>query len=78
MGIYGSPQTVLDKLIAFRERTGPFGGLLMTMMDGYGVNRAREWESMTRLAAEVMPKFREATARTGQSSKARSSVKVPA
>ena len=28
--ICGSPKTVLDKLVAFRERVGPFGTLLMT------------------------------------------------
>jgi alkanesulfonate monooxygenase SsuD/methylene tetrahydromethanopterin reductase-like flavin-dependent oxidoreductase (luciferase family) len=78
MVVYGSPRTVLDKLVAFRERTGPFGGLLMTMMDGGGISRAREWESMTRLATEVMPKLSEATARGGQPSGARSSAKVPA
>jgi len=78
MVVYGSPRTVLDKLVAFRERTGPFGGLLMTMIDGGGINRAREWESMTRLATEVMPKLREATAPGGQPSGARSSAKVPA
>ncbi|MDQ5897695.1 MAG: hypothetical protein QG612_1781 [Pseudomonadota bacterium] len=63
MVIYGSPETVTEKLLAFRERTGPFGGLLMASMDGAGVNRAREWESMTLLAREVMPRIRAALAR---------------
>lgn len=63
MVIYGSPRTVTDKLLAFRERTGPFGGLLMAMMDGGGVNRAREFESMTLLAREVMPAIRSALGR---------------
>lgn len=61
MAIYGSPKTVLDKLVAFRERTGPFHGLLMASMDGAGKNRAWEWETMRLLAQEVMPAFREAT-----------------
>lgn len=63
MVVYGSPKTVADKLVAFRERTGPFGGLLMAMMDGAGVNRAREFESMTLLAREVMPIVRNALGR---------------
>ena len=63
MVIYGSPKTVTEKLLAFRERTGPFGGLLMAMMDGSGANRAREFESMTLLAREVMPAVRSALAR---------------
>lgn len=63
MVMYGSPKTVADKLIAFRERTGPFGGLLMAMMDGAGANRAREFESMTLLAREVMPVVRNALGR---------------
>jgi hypothetical protein len=35
----------------------------MASMDGAGVNRAREWESMTLLAREVMPRIRAALAR---------------
>ena len=60
MVIYGSSKTVTEKLLAFRERTGPFGGLLMASMDAEGVNREREWESMRRLATEVMPTIRQA------------------
>lgn len=63
MVMYGSPKTVADKLLAFRERTGPFGGLLMAMMDGSGANGAREIESMTLLAREVMPVVRGALGR---------------
>ncbi|MFM0295047.1 LLM class flavin-dependent oxidoreductase [Paraburkholderia sp. RL17-383-BIF-A] len=62
MVVYGSPKTVLDKLVAFRERTGPFGGLMMASMDGAGKNREWEWETMRRLATEVMPGLRSATA----------------
>ena len=61
MVVYGSSKTVADKLVAFRERTGPFHGLLMASMDGSGKNRACEWESMQRLAQEVMPTLRKAT-----------------
>jgi alkanesulfonate monooxygenase SsuD/methylene tetrahydromethanopterin reductase-like flavin-dependent oxidoreductase (luciferase family) len=55
--IYGSPTTVLDKLVAFRERVGPFGTLLMTGMDWGGPNAAWEREGMRLLAQEVMPKL---------------------
>lgn len=63
MVIHGSPKTVTEKLLSCRERTGPFGGLLMAMMDGSGTNRAREFESMTLLAREVMPAVRSALGR---------------
>jgi alkanesulfonate monooxygenase SsuD/methylene tetrahydromethanopterin reductase-like flavin-dependent oxidoreductase (luciferase family) len=56
---YGSPKAVLDKLVAFRERVGPFGTLLMTGLDWGGPNAAWERESMRLLAQEVMPKFRQ-------------------
>jgi alkanesulfonate monooxygenase SsuD/methylene tetrahydromethanopterin reductase-like flavin-dependent oxidoreductase (luciferase family) len=57
MVIYGSPDTVTEKLQAFRESTGPFGTLLLSMMDGSGKNDARERETMTLLAREVAPRF---------------------
>jgi len=57
--IYGSPRTVLDKLIAFREAVGPFGTLLMTGLDWSGPNADWERQSMQLLAREVMPKFRQ-------------------
>ena len=63
MVVYGSPRTVTDKLLAFRERTGPFGGLLMASMDGSGPNRAREWETMTLLSRDVMPAIRDSLRR---------------
>src|SRR6478672_8472795 len=56
---YGSPKAVLDKLVAFRERVGPFGTLLMTGLDWGGPNADWERESMRLLAQEVMPKFRQ-------------------
>ena len=57
--IHGSPKTVLDKLVAFREQVGPFGTLLMTGLDWGGPNEAWERQSMQLLAHEVMPKFRQ-------------------
>ena len=57
--IYGSPQTVLDKLVSFREQVGPFGTLLMTGLDWGGPNESWERQSMQLLAADVMPKFRQ-------------------
>ncbi|MBM3527543.1 MAG: LLM class flavin-dependent oxidoreductase [Alphaproteobacteria bacterium] len=57
--IYGSPKTVLDKLIAFRDKVGPFGGLLQTGIDWAGKNADWERESMRLLAQDVMPKFRQ-------------------
>ncbi len=55
--IYGSPQTVLDKLVALRDRAGPFGSLLFTGVDWGGPNEAWERESMRRLAEEIMPRL---------------------
>jgi alkanesulfonate monooxygenase SsuD/methylene tetrahydromethanopterin reductase-like flavin-dependent oxidoreductase (luciferase family) len=57
--LYGSPKTLLDKLVAFRDQVGPFGTLLMTGLDWGGPNAAWERESMRLLAQEVMPKFRQ-------------------
>jgi alkanesulfonate monooxygenase SsuD/methylene tetrahydromethanopterin reductase-like flavin-dependent oxidoreductase (luciferase family) len=57
--LYGSPKTMLDKLVAFREEVGPFGTLLMTGVDWTGPNEAWERHSMALLAHEVMPKFRQ-------------------
>jgi alkanesulfonate monooxygenase SsuD/methylene tetrahydromethanopterin reductase-like flavin-dependent oxidoreductase (luciferase family) len=54
--VYGSPKTVVDKLIGLREQVGPFGSLLMAAMDWSGPNREWERESMRLLAGEVMPK----------------------
>jgi alkanesulfonate monooxygenase SsuD/methylene tetrahydromethanopterin reductase-like flavin-dependent oxidoreductase (luciferase family) len=57
--IYGSPKTVLDKLIAFRECVGPFGTVLKMGVDWGGPSEAWERESMQLLAHDVMPKFRQ-------------------
>jgi alkanesulfonate monooxygenase SsuD/methylene tetrahydromethanopterin reductase-like flavin-dependent oxidoreductase (luciferase family) len=65
--IYGSPQTVAEKLVTFRQQVGPFGHVLVTGMDWSGPNREWEQESMQRLAEEVMPVVRrEATARAAE------------
>ncbi len=52
--IYGSPKTVVEKITAFREKTGPFGGLVLAMPD-WGYNRVGEEDSMKLLATEVLP-----------------------
>ena len=57
MVLYGSPDTVSEKIHALRETSGPFGTLLMAMMDGSGPNEAYERESMTLLANVVAPRF---------------------
>lgn len=62
MVVHGSARTVADKLVAMRERIGPFGTLLLAAMDGSGVNHERERATMRRLAEEVMPVLRAATA----------------
>ena len=56
--LYGSPETVASRLIAFRDRVGPFGTLLVTGVDWGGRNAAWGRESMRRLAEEVMPVVR--------------------
>jgi alkanesulfonate monooxygenase SsuD/methylene tetrahydromethanopterin reductase-like flavin-dependent oxidoreductase (luciferase family) len=57
--LYGSPKTMLDKLVAFRDEVGPFGTLLMTGLDWTGPNEAWERESMRLMAEEVMPRFQQ-------------------
>jgi alkanesulfonate monooxygenase SsuD/methylene tetrahydromethanopterin reductase-like flavin-dependent oxidoreductase (luciferase family) len=57
--LYGSPKTMLDKLVAFRDEVGTFGSLLMTGLDWAGPNEAWERESMQLFARDVMPKFRQ-------------------
>jgi alkanesulfonate monooxygenase SsuD/methylene tetrahydromethanopterin reductase-like flavin-dependent oxidoreductase (luciferase family) len=57
--IHGSPRTVLDRLVALRERVGPFGTLLQIGLDWGGPNEAWERDGMRLLAQEVMPKFRQ-------------------
>ena len=57
--LYGSPKTMLDKLVAFRDEVGPFGTLLMTGLDWGGPNESWERQSMQLLAQVVMPKFQQ-------------------
>jgi alkanesulfonate monooxygenase SsuD/methylene tetrahydromethanopterin reductase-like flavin-dependent oxidoreductase (luciferase family) len=57
--LYGSPKTLLDRLVAFREEVGPFGTLLMTGLDWVGPNEGWERQSMQLLADDVMPKFQQ-------------------
>jgi alkanesulfonate monooxygenase SsuD/methylene tetrahydromethanopterin reductase-like flavin-dependent oxidoreductase (luciferase family) len=56
--IYGSPDTVASRLIAMRDKVGPFGTLLVTGVDWGGPNAAWGQESMRLLADEVMPMVR--------------------
>ncbi len=58
MVVYGSPDTVTQKLETLRKETGPFGTLLMAMMDGSNGFDAHERESMKLLAEKVAPNFR--------------------
>ena len=44
--IYGSPRTVLEKLIALHRQVGPFGCLLLSTVDWAGPNAAWERESL--------------------------------
>jgi len=64
--VWGSPATVLDRLVAFRERVGPFGALLMTGVDWSGRNESVERETMRVLATQVMPKLRQHAAATAK------------
>jgi alkanesulfonate monooxygenase SsuD/methylene tetrahydromethanopterin reductase-like flavin-dependent oxidoreductase (luciferase family) len=57
--IHGSPRTVLEKLVAFRDQVGPFGTLLMTGLDWGGANEAWERQAMQLLAHDVMPALRQ-------------------
>jgi len=57
MVVYGSPDTVTEKLKVLREGTGPFGTLLLAMMDGSHGFEAHEQETMKLLAEDVAPQF---------------------
>jgi alkanesulfonate monooxygenase SsuD/methylene tetrahydromethanopterin reductase-like flavin-dependent oxidoreductase (luciferase family) len=56
--ILGSPETVASRLVALREKVGPFGTLLVTGVDWGGPNAAWGRESMRLLADKVMPMVR--------------------
>ena len=51
--IHGSPQTVAEKILAFRDRVGHFGTLVLTTQDW--TDKAFMQRSMALLAQEVMP-----------------------
>ena len=52
--IYGSPETVAEKILALREEIGHFGTLMLTAQDW--TDKERMKRSMSLLAEEVMPK----------------------
>jgi alkanesulfonate monooxygenase SsuD/methylene tetrahydromethanopterin reductase-like flavin-dependent oxidoreductase (luciferase family) len=55
MVVAGSAETVLDKLVAFRDQVGPFGGLLCAFHEW---DRRPMWkQSIGALAHQVMPAF---------------------
>ena len=54
--IAGSPATVLDRLVAFRDEIGDFGTLMVTGHDMEGMHDL--WvRSFTRIAEDVGPKL---------------------
>ena len=56
--IAGSPQTVVEKLLAFREEVGPFETLIISHHDWVHKDL---WRNHMRLVAtEVMPRLRDA------------------
>ncbi|WP_137180564.1 LLM class flavin-dependent oxidoreductase [Roseomonas sp. AR75] len=57
--IAGTARGVLDRLVALRDRVGPFDHLLMAGLDWSGPNAAWEQETMRSLAEAVMPRFRQ-------------------
>jgi hypothetical protein len=57
MVIHGSPKRVLDQLVALMDQVGYFGTLLLTHKDWD--QPALHKRSMTLLAEEVMPRFRQ-------------------
>jgi len=58
--IAGSPATVTEKLLAFRDKVGPFGTVLISAMDFDGANGVMERRSMQLLSREVMPRIQRA------------------
>jgi alkanesulfonate monooxygenase SsuD/methylene tetrahydromethanopterin reductase-like flavin-dependent oxidoreductase (luciferase family) len=55
MVIAGSPKTVAERILAFREDVGPFGTLVISAMDWKGESRQVERRSMELLAKKVRP-----------------------
>ena len=60
--IHGSPRTVLDKLVALRERVGPFGTLLQIGLDWGGPNNVRCGRIAVTMAG-VIPSTRPSSSR---------------
>jgi alkanesulfonate monooxygenase SsuD/methylene tetrahydromethanopterin reductase-like flavin-dependent oxidoreductase (luciferase family) len=60
--IYGSPERVVDQLLAFREKVGDFGTLLYAGKDWKDRERGRR--SMILLAEKVLPKLNTAIGRS--------------
>lgn len=56
--IWGSPATVAEKILAFRDKVGPFGTIIMNAFDWGG--RDDQKQSMRLMAEEVMPALRRA------------------
>jgi len=56
--IYGSPQTVADRIVALREKIGDFGTLLYAAHDW--IDKAPMKNSMRLMAEEVMPRVNDA------------------
>lgn len=56
--IYGTPETVAEKIVALREQAGPFGTLLYVGHDWVNPELARR--SMELMATEVMPRVNRA------------------
>ena len=56
--IYGSPETVAEKLLALREEVGPFGTLILGALDFPDVELHKN--SVRLVAEEVMPRIRSA------------------
>ena len=57
--LYGSPETVAEKILALREDIGHFGTLVLTAQDWVDADAMKR--SMTLLAEEVMPKVNAAS-----------------
>ncbi len=54
--IYGSPETVADQLIEFREAVGPFGTFIASALDF--PDKELHKTSLALIANEVMPRLR--------------------
>lgn len=64
MVIHGSPATVMEKLLALRDRIGPFGTLLLAALDWSDLNAVYEHRSLMLFADQVLPRLRAALGAT--------------